>query len=354
MLENETDNIILRIKDSFRDRAKGPVSLKEILASNIPHSVKHYFRAEVESFLREEQTRHRAESHFDLDDPEVQNLQKQIDSFLILNFRYNDFGIRLDDVVHLMSNYLVRPQWTLSNLAFERDRSVPTAEIIKIFRYFRPYEYMGDIVTGYFAGKGIENVTRDEFRSILWKADGEYIRRKSGSGLAAMAAPIYEFFNFCGREANYHLPVKALIKYFEDKCLSMVTPRLEGEVAQERNSIDQRTLGSILEDIEKSSGIFQVDPMAPDEIISPAAQGKGLRGDGSLIPESDKKKLVKKLFSGDEADFEGTLREILAQESWKRASIFIDKIFIKSSIDPYSAEAKSFVDLVYRQYHLNG
>jgi len=37
--------------------------------------------------------------------------------------------------------------------------------------------------------------------------------------------------------------------------------------------------------------------------------------------------------------------------SWKDASRFIDEIFIQNDINPYSSDAKRFIDMVYQKFY---
>ena len=128
MFEHETELII----DAVRQRVprggseSNSVVLKDILAADIPHPLKTFFRADVEMVLEDELQRHRKGSRFNFHHPEVQSLQKQISSILVLHYGYplNEFNKRLEDTVHLMINYLIRPQWSLNNVLFEKEKTI--------------------------------------------------------------------------------------------------------------------------------------------------------------------------------------------------------------------------------------
>ncbi|MBA4311511.1 MAG: hypothetical protein C0417_02665 [Chlorobiaceae bacterium] len=352
MLERETENILKGIKQLFPNKGTDVICLKDILAVDIPDPIKYYFKAEVEALLRNEQNKFTKESRFNHHHPGIRSLQQQIDSILILNFKFNNMEHRIDEAVHLMINYLVRPQWTLSNIIFEKDKTISTQNLMEIFRYFAPYNYSKEIVIRYFSEKQIESITEKEFRTLLWKADSEYIKRKSGYELAEIISPIFDFFNHYIKSGNYLLPIKAIIKFFEDKGLNLVIPRLEGEVAQGKSEISKKELGDILEDSRHTLGSFQADNLNLDQSDNIDDTDRSISKIEFDISESDKRKFVKKIFSHNEKAYLSLLNTLTKQTSWKQASKLIDEIFIKHEVYPYSSEATKFIEIISEQFHL--
>jgi hypothetical protein len=352
VLERETENILKEIKQFFPNKGTDVIRLKDILAFDIPNPIKHYFRAEVEALLRNEQNKFTKESRFNHHHPEIRSLQHQIDSILILEFKFHDMEHRIDEAVHLMINYLVRPQWTLSNIIFEKDKTITTQNLVEILRYFASYEYFKEIVVKYFSEKQIVTITEKEFRTLLWKADSEYIKRKSGYELAEIISPIFDFFNHYIKNGNYLLSIKAVIKFFEDKGLNLVIPRFEGEIAQGKNEISKKELGDILEDSKHTHGSFQTDNLNLDQMGNDDSAAQSISKIEFNISESDKRKFVKKIFSHNEQAYLSLLNILTQQRSWRQASKLIDEIFIKHDVYPYSTEATRFIEIISQQFHL--
>jgi hypothetical protein len=146
MLESETDRILRTIRDHTLDR-KASVTLKEILAADIPYAVKLFFRTDVELALRREQQTHRESSRFTFDHPEVQSLQRQINSIVILHYAFTakEFDKRLGDVVHLVANYLIRPQWTIRGVLFEKEETLTVRGLLSMLKYFGTYDYLREM-----------------------------------------------------------------------------------------------------------------------------------------------------------------------------------------------------------------
>ena len=391
MLDQETDRVFKAASERTIAQ-RSSISMKELLASDVPYSVKMFFRTDVESLLLEEQRSLHEQSSFRYDHPEIQGLQQQMNSSLILHYTMSsqEFEKRLGDVVHLIANYLVRPQWTMRSVFFEKESILPTNVLLRMLKYFGAYEYLRDITKRYISDKSIASFTKDDFSHFLWRADGEYVRRKTGDELARVLTPLYEFFDYPKKSNHNEIPSKALSKYFEDKGLYFIAAQLEGENANETTALSQARLAELLEDARRSNGAFSPEPLEPDtdpaaapsiEVspavttaekrteppsparseapIPPAAQPAQPGGPKPLplanfsqvIDEGDRKRFIRKIFQQDEHSFDTALQFMSGIASWKDASRFIDGIFIQNDIDPYSSEAKKFIDTIFQQFY---
>jgi len=70
-----------------------------------------------------------------------------------------------------------------------------------------------------------------------------------------------------------------------------------------------------------------------------------------LIDDKTKKGFVKKLFAGNNDDYDETLTKLEEAESWRVAKILIDNELFKRDVDPFSREAIKLVDLVYSRFY---
>ena len=371
MLDQETANILRTIHQRLPETS--PLALKEILAADIPYPLKTFFRTDVEILLATESARIRKESRFKRDHPDVQPLQDQINSLLVMHYTFEiqEFHRRLEDAVHLIINYLVRPQWTLTGIAFEKERTLDVVALRNVLKYFAPYEYLRDLLVRYVQEKRIALIGQKEFSALLWKLDGEFVRRKSGDEMARILSPMFDFFDYPARTAANALPIRALVRYFEDKGLTSVIQRLEGEAAQGRGALTQHELGAILEDTRRTFGAFVVDKreehmhditqpvtspaqppihtaQAEPQVPPPAEEKKGVPP--LIVDEHDRRRFVRKIFKHDETSFDSSLRTLSEAQSWKQASTLIDEIFIRNDVDPYSSEAKRFTELISQRF----
>jgi len=69
-----------------------------------------------------------------------------------------------------------------------------------------------------------------------------------------------------------------------------------------------------------------------------------------LIPASDQKKYIKKIFRKNEEIFHRSIDILNGKPSWREASEHIDDIFLKNDVDMYSRIAVKFTDDIYKRY----
>lgn len=69
-----------------------------------------------------------------------------------------------------------------------------------------------------------------------------------------------------------------------------------------------------------------------------------------LLPDSDKKKYVRKLFQKNDEAFTHALNVLNGKASWRQASEYIDELFMKFDVDMYSRLAVKFTDDIYKRY----
>lgn len=282
MFEAETELII----SASAQRTIGTgasISVKEILAADIPQPIKAFFRTDVDAMLAEELRTNRRTSRFQYTRLDVEHLQLQINSILVLEyvFERSEFLGRLSDAVHMLINYLVRPQWTLVGVIFEKEPTMPSPALLRMMKYFGPYEYLREVLTRYTNDQQITTFTKPEFASILRKIDGEYVKRKTGDELARVVHPMYEFFDFPMKSGSFAMPLLALIRFFGDKGISTLLNRFEQEQVEGTSEITRRKLAEILEGVRRTSGAFEIDYPGQGrerEVIEPEPAVRGAHG----------------------------------------------------------------------------
>jgi hypothetical protein len=362
VLELETDQIVGVIGQKTIAQAPS-ISLKEVLASDAHPAVRAFFRADVEAMLLEEYRASVRTSRFNHDHADVKSAQAGLNSALVLHyvFQRKEYLSRLADAVRLLANFLVRPQWTLTGVVFEKDPAISVESLRRLLNYFAPYGYLKEVIFRYAADRKVSAFTREEFSTLLWKIDAALVRRKSGQELADILLPLYEFFDYPRNTAKNAVPVKALIKFFEDKGLTDVQTRLEGEMAQGLDGLTLESLAPILDDVRTTSSGFtaeRTELKPPEQPASDAgrgdqgtAAGRGGPDIATAIQDGEKKKFIRKIFKQEDAKYDEAVRELSAMPGWKEASRYIDEIFIRNDVDPYSGEAERFIEIVFQQFH---
>ncbi len=368
ILEQETEQLVAIVAQRTLE-GRTSVALKDLLAADIPSAVKTFFRTDVETLLLDEQRKYFKTSAFPYDHPDAESQLRQVNSVLVLHYPFNqaDLRQRISDGIHLLVNYLVRPQWTLTESLFERDQTIAAASLRRLLAYFEPYEYLRSLLLFYLKEKNIESMDRRQFAEIIWKMDGEFLKRKTGDQVARLLTPLFELVAFARQEPAGTCPTRAVIRFLEDKGLGSAIPMLEGVNAQGIEQITQRELAEILEDIRRTSGAFAVEmneqllppPPPPEQSATPVSPSEETAAETSpsatrpaiAIDGADERRFIRKIFNQDEQAYAGALAAIAKLNSWKEASRAIDEIFIARTIDPYSSEAVRFTERLFEHFH---
>lgn len=364
MFEKEIDRLISLMIDRTIGNSDS-TSVKEILAAEIPRPIQTLIRVDIEHKLEEELKNKFINSRFDFSHPEVIGLQNQINSILVLNYKFNrsEYLELIEDAIHLMINYLIRPQWTLLNYIYENTTQVSGDYIVKSLRMFSAYDYLKVLITKVIQEKNIKLMTSNEFQNLVWKCDREFIRRKDGYQIANITFAIYEFINYGLKDIKAPVNLKGIIKFFYDKGLKVITNRLEAELQRNVSEISLDDLSLILEDLRQTHGVFeaefqhQIKTQVQENLQQVVDKPKEDKSEINLEPienfidEEDRKKIIKKIFKKNEQDYLDAISEINKMTSWKDASKYIDEIYILNEVDLYSPEAIIFTDIAYKRFY---
>jgi hypothetical protein len=374
MLEAETSSLI----ESMHDRitlGRAVVTLKDILAADIPSAVQCIIRCGVETKLQDEQQRLFAESEFNYSHPDVHHLREQMNSSLVLHYTFAGDHLRtvLEERLGLLLRYLVRPEETLRSVVFEFGQVASVGALEIHLRSFEPYDYLRTILRLYLHERAVTSIGADRFAKLLRGIDAEYVRRKTGDQLARMLTPLATLLARNGTETFALLPVDTLIEFFYDKGLLAICVKLENIRNDGTFSLTLAELSDILESVRQATGEFKTDdkipkngahqkpaaarepavvPPPPDPEPPPTGQPRIITDQPRIITieDADKRRFMRKLFGGDEVAYDAALRQLSATGNWKEASRAIDTIFIANKIYPYTADAKRFVKILSEQF----
>jgi hypothetical protein len=330
-------------------------------------------------------------------------------------FDQTEFDALLDEAVHFQFNYLCRPQFTLMNFLFENRRRISTADIERKLLYCVDYSYYREIIRRYIVDNGLAKITYEEFQSLLEKIDVEIVGRHSSWELARMLKVLFAFVDaglpaLRTSQGEPKLPINAAIVFFEDKKMISMKERLERERdQQELREITLPELANLIEKVRTSndeavaaveekparkSGRTKKKPApepapvhvpkpvtlrpveADQELFRPVATNEGVREGLTLLPsrelthelfekkpevpevgihrsfsEAEQKQFAKDIFANDEIAFREALDMLNIISSWEEASVYLDQLFIRNDVDPFSGEAIKFTDKVHLWFH---
>ncbi len=89
-------------------------------------------------------------------------------------------------------------------------------------------------------------------------------------------------------------------------------------------------------------------PVVPPVKTSAPSELKDLR---ALISQSDRKKIIKRVFNGSEGNYERAINELNQKKTWREASLYLDQeIFKRFDVDEYSMEAVRLTDTVFERH----
>lgn len=399
MFEQEIENIIQNTQAKTIGNGSS-IRVADILSAPILPAIKTFFQTEVEGWLKEERSSQLPSGRFRYDEPEV---QKQIDSILVRNaiLSREEFLSILDKAVKLVFNYICRPQWTLSKFLFKSGNVVPSEEFQSELNYFYDYPYYRDILLRFVEKKGIKEVTLEMLEQLVKRIDEEVIQSCSASELAHLTQPIFDVLHEAQPHKGDEIPIDALMIFFDDKNRMDVLAKLESEQEQHRRlNISMERLVSLLEpghdrtrsetshhleapEVQPAEAAVKRDEVMQDhrklDMIPPVVERKET---GSPLPLQEpealeigerlsrpsvtpttqqepisyhirkqlrkrgKKKVIKRVFQGDAAQYEISLATLNSMKTWGEASMYIDSVFIKNGVDPFSNVAIKFTDVV--------
>ena len=302
MLEDETQTILQTLTDRTLGSAQS-VALKDVLAADLPGSVKRFIRCEVMRWLQSDLN---AASHFSnirFAAPFVQHLTKMYTRTLASEYVFtrDEFTSTLENATHFVENYLCRPRWTLERFIFEKSGRATPFDILNKLEYITDYRYYGTLVQGYMRRKEMREILREDFTSLLATIDDRVMKQHAPTELAYLTRPIFEFLLLQKEIDGKPLPIKPLIVFFDDKGMTTVKEYVE-RVCKIRNTehLTIEQLGGIIEDLytepEASSPkttlqhtpVSQVAPVQeePSESI-PSPDESVHQGDDTNHPEHE-------------------------------------------------------------------
>jgi hypothetical protein len=408
MLEQDTQGFM----DALTERTIGlrdSITLKEVIIADIPKGIKVYIRTEVIRWLRNDLA---GAPRFGRVNQNAPGISQLTNAFLrslcdAYQFTRTEFISILNDAVHFTDNFLSRPQWTLENFVFEKNKRIPTEELLFRLEYTSDYTYFPQLIEKIVRQWKWKEVTREDFRTLVAKIDNQIVGQHSARELAMLTKPIYDFLHLGEASLTHAISLSPLIVFFDDKKMSGVKEHIESVcAARKRSELTLRELVGLIEDFYSSrtgaqarSGNpltdkpkTQADETARETAPSDAAKSSGRspeagvsqetsdptdraiqnamtaeKGEGNaegttppatlglpdlhtLIPDKKRARIVRRLFKKDPDYFNFVVAELNKFTSWKESASFLADFFRTNKLDPYADDVVQFTDAVQARF----
>lgn len=272
MLERETElikEIILASTINGRDAVK----LNEVIAASLPRGIKTFMTARVAGMLEEDLRNSRRLKQITQSISSTVTAERALLHSLALEFTLNreEFLRLTDDAIHFLENYLCRPQWTLNQLMFEKDRTISFNELIRKFEIVSEYSYYAILVERHARRKKMAELEAEYFKQLLTRIDNEIVKNHTPRELALLAKPIFDFLLLGDQSMTRPIPLGTILLFYEDKNLMNVKTYIE-RICQVRNrtQLSLAELIEIIEDLYTVETTVQKDvEESEQEILSP-------------------------------------------------------------------------------------
>jgi hypothetical protein len=345
MFEQELETLHSIVRNNTIGNAQS-IPLKSILESNIPNSIKSFFKSEIEWLLFQERRLETRSRRFNYTHDDIRILQEQTDLLLVYHYVFSqeEFQQVCDKAVHFLFNYLCRPVWTLENFLFQEKNSLTTEELRIKFNYCTDYNYYRTLTERYLQSKNKTDVTKDETVDLLKKIDREIIRDNSAVEVGRMTEPFFDFINSIQTKIRgtspRGIPPKALSYFFNDKQLPAISEHMLKLRDRGMTAIQYDDLVAEIKDAFLKKGSY----LEKESVPAPHHDPNTLRADVLMIPERDRNSIVAGLFGNDESAYTAMVEEIIRYQTWDEASLALDHYFTMHDIEPFSREAILFIN----------
>jgi hypothetical protein len=144
------------------------------------------------------------------------------------------------------------------------------------------------------------------------------------------------------------------IRDLKNAGIPVVTPKKGGQAASGIGNIPAFTINRealIRETPIELPGVASQTTAIKEVLALPVQMEEAqLRSLEQLIDSESRKKFIRKLFEDNEIDYMRYLALLNQSENWKQASVYVDAIFLRHRVNPYSKTAIRFADLIYSRF----
>ncbi|MBP1654137.1 MAG: hypothetical protein H6Q28_693 [Bacteroidetes bacterium] len=405
---------IERILSALAARSFGEsqsVTVRDVLAGEIPRGVRSYLVAEVARWLAEDLHSAPRFSRLNLDEEGMYHVQKSLLQSLAASYTLTrpELMAALRVAVEFTDNYLCRPQWTLEHFIFAEGERVSISTVRARLDHCADYAYFPTLLEGIFRRRGTAQVRREDFRHLLGQIDDHIVKQHNARELALLMKPIFDFLLLKDASPDDTIPLHPILVFFEDKKMRIMKEYLES-ICRLRGAeeISLANVTALIEELYRgetpkspepevptTAGLPDAAPVPTTEdagATQPEPAGAQNAGDGDALPPGwddsprpspeetaadptpagileetpalpeisefvspkQRQRFIRRIFRKDEAYYGGVLATLNGMGSWEEAASYLQHIFDVNELDPYDRDVVAFTDAVQKRYSSAG
>ncbi len=172
-------------------------TFEKLASAEVHPAIILYISAQLEYLIYEDRKKLLQNSSFDYSGSEISKYFNLIGEEIKKNKRlaFEDVKTLVTHAVTFNINYLVRPNWTLSKLIFDEQKTRNVNEIRMMLNYLYYYDYVKNVFFGYFSKRKILSLSEVEFDMILGKIDRQMFNERTRDLIDNALVSIGDFFN---------------------------------------------------------------------------------------------------------------------------------------------------------------
>jgi hypothetical protein len=372
-------------------------ALRDVLAGDVPRSIRTYLLAEVACWLAEDLQKIPRFVQLRLDETGLHHVQKTLLQTLATSYSLtrSELVAALRVAVEFTESYITRPQWTLEQFAFGEEQTMAAPAILSRLEYLAEYAYFPRLLEGILRRRLSREISREEFRHLLGQIDDQIVKQHNPRELALLTKPIFDFFLLRNATLEDPIPLRPVLLFFEDKKMNIMKEYIES-ICRLRGTetISLTALISLIEELyigqtpeppteeepatePPPAGVEQppqeqgndialapitadLRPPAPSAHanLEPRAAvggelplGAELPDIQHLISEKQRQRFVRRIFKKDLAYYTGVVRTLNTMTTWEEASAYLQHIYEIHNLDPFSPDVVEFTDAVQNRYN---
>lgn len=195
-------------------------TFQKVTATELHPAILRYISAELEFMIYSDRQKLLQHSYFDYSGKEISDHFRKISQEIKKTKRiaFDDAKKLILQAVSFNANYVVRPNWSLSQLIYNDQDTVSIDELEMMLNYIYYYEHLKKVLLAYLNKRNIVQISKNEFDLILKKIDQELVKSNTEQLIHNALASIGDYFNIGDVERNLVSPVAVEI-FLKEKSL---------------------------------------------------------------------------------------------------------------------------------------
>ena len=229
MIRTIVDSLFDKLLEAFP--ARRPYTQDDFQRDAMPAAVAHFLARLLKERIRRE-IEHLKMTRSEWVNYEAREVQRAQHSFAIALERnahvpVDQWERTLRRAVRLTTAYLTRPVATLVDFVFqEEERTCPMPVIQQRIGYFKDYAYLNDIIERYAEQKGVQEMERTRFDSLLHRIDRQMVEDYGPDQWIRLLRPLFAQMEAVPATAGKGVPAALLQTFFEEKKADVLARRL--------------------------------------------------------------------------------------------------------------------------------